>query len=172
MTTAASAVENTQSGKSLGVNTVLQKKPARCTFVKGDGEPCQGYRLTRAGVLKMLDDGADLVADPERFCAYHARSEAERYEMAVRGGSYSPKQVKADREAERKQAEARMPRDIVLASYTLIRKLIDAKLPDGAARTRRATGRTRRLSGECHVRPARRPDAIHQLAVALPSSRS
>jgi hypothetical protein len=77
----------------------------------------------------MLDDNFDLVADPERFCAYHARSESERYEMSVRGGSYSPSRVRAEREAERKQAEQQMPRDIVLAGYALIRQLIAAKLP-------------------------------------------
>jgi hypothetical protein len=109
--------------------TVLRKQASRCTFVKGNGDPCRGYRLTRAGVRKMLDGNFDLVADPERFCAYHARSESERYEMSVRGGSYSPKRVRAEREAERKQVEQQMPRDIVLAGYALIRQLIAAKLP-------------------------------------------
>ena len=111
------------------MSTVLKRPRPRCSFVKANGEKCRGYRLTREGVLKMLDNGFDLVANAESRCGYHARSEAERYEMSVRGGSYSPKRIRAEREQERKQAEAQMPQEIKLAGYTLIRGLIAAKLP-------------------------------------------
>lgn len=101
-------------------------------FVKSNGEQCQGHRLTADGLQRMVDAGFDLVADPEQFCSYHARTEAERYEMQSRGGSYSQKRA-AEVKAEKLQAawEARetIPRELVVAQQQLVSGLLTAKLP-------------------------------------------
>ncbi len=46
---------------------MLTKKPARCSFVKPNGDPCRGYQLGKAGVQRLLDGGHALVAAPESF---------------------------------------------------------------------------------------------------------
>jgi hypothetical protein len=111
---------------------VLQKKRIPCEYVKASGERCNGYRLTREGVGKLLDADISLVADPERFCSYHARTEEERYEMQHRGGSYSAKKAAEQRVAlakARLEVKVTMPRDIVNASQALVRELLAAKIP-------------------------------------------
>jgi len=107
----------------------LKRKAKRCEHLKEDGTQCSGYVVTKDGVQKLLDEGISLVADPAgRLCAFHSRTVEERYEMSVRGGSYSPKRAKAERQ---QQEEARdpMPRQFAAAAYQLISTLIEAKLP-------------------------------------------
>jgi hypothetical protein len=111
---------------------MIERKPPRCTHVKANGEQCRGYRLSKDGLQKMLDAGFDLVANPEGLCSYHARTEAERYEMQSRGGSFSAQRA-AEVKAEKLQAalDAReiMPRELVIAAQALVRELLAAKLP-------------------------------------------
>jgi hypothetical protein len=112
--------------------TVLARKRIPCEFVKANGDRCRGYRLTGEGIGKLLDADISLVADPERFCSYHARTPEERFEMQHRGGSYSAKKAAEERAAlERARLEAKieMPRDIVNAAQSLVRDLLVAKIP-------------------------------------------
>jgi hypothetical protein len=142
---------------------MLRKAAPRCSFVKSNGERCKSYVLTREGVQRMLAGDFDLVADPERFCAYHARSESERYEMSVRGGSYSPKRAKAERQAAEEVRDA-MPQEIKLAAYTLIRSLINAKLPTSPPEVdthRVAVGVY--LASAFYARPADATSFLHSL---------
>ena len=106
---------------------MIKRKPPRCMHIKQDGEQCKGHRLTKDGLQRMLDNGFDLVADADQFCSYHARTEAEKYEMQSRGGSFS-KQAHDERQAQKLQealdAREVMPREVVVAAQTLIRTLL------------------------------------------------
>ena len=107
---------------------LLKRTPRRCAFVKPDGSTCSGYVVTEDGLQRLVDQGISVVADPVgRLCAFHSRTPEERYEMAVRGGSFSPKRIKKEaleREAERDP----MPRQFAIAAYQLITRLLNAKL--------------------------------------------
>jgi hypothetical protein len=110
------------------LTVTLKRKAPTCSATKKDGDPCTRSRVGKDALQRMLDEGFDLVADPESFCAYHARSEAERYSMSVRGGSYSPKRAKAERQ-QLEQARDPMPRQLAAAAYQLITTLLAARLP-------------------------------------------
>jgi len=111
---------------------VLKRQRPKCAHVKTNGDPCSRYVLTKEGLQKMQAEGADLVASPERFCAFHARTPEALHEMQSRGGAFS-KQRHDERQAEKLQAalDARetMPREFVVRIQQLLRELLTAKLP-------------------------------------------
>src|SRR5262245_47090042 len=107
----------------------LKRKPKTCEHVKNDGTPCSNYVLTKDGVQKMLDEGISLVAAPAgRLCSFHARTPKEIYAMSVRGGSYSPKRANTERQ-QLETSRDPVARELAIANYTLIRNLVNAKLP-------------------------------------------
>lgn len=111
---------------------MIKRTPSRCAHVKANGEQCQNGRLSKDGLQSMADAGIDLVADAAQFCSYHARSEASKFEMQSRAGSFSQKRA-AERKQEKLEAawEARetMPRELVIRAQQALRELLTAKLP-------------------------------------------
>jgi hypothetical protein len=65
--------------------------------VKASAEPCQGYRLTKAGVGKMLDDGAadDGAARPLLDHRRRVRARRRRPRLGLGGASLSQKKTTA-----------------------------------------------------------------------------
>jgi hypothetical protein len=106
----------------------VQKKRPRCVAERKDGSQCTNLVLTPEGLQSLLDKGASLVPDAGRFCSFHSRSPEDRHRMQRLGGAYSPKKL-AKLEQARAEAPDPMPRQFALASYRLIERLLDAKLP-------------------------------------------
>lgn len=111
---------------------MLKRQRPKCARVKSNGEQCSRYVLTKDGLQKMRAEGYDLVADPERYCSFHARTAEGLHEMQSRGGAFS-----AQRAAERKQekiqaaldARETMPQEITVAVQPALKQLLQAKLP-------------------------------------------
>jgi hypothetical protein len=106
---------------------LTKRKLRTCAATKTNGEPCTQFVLSEEGMTKLLDRGISLVADPTSYCSWHARTPEELFEMAARGGSFSPKRAKAEPEAQPPELE-RMPDELALASRTLIRELLAASI--------------------------------------------